>query len=293
MRRKDGFTLIELLVVIAIIAILAAILFPVFASARSKARDAATISNLKQCIMAELQYQEDYDGWNVTYQETYSPWNGWGYLLQPYLKEPDVCYDDQRTVPWTVIDPEGEWAWHTTLAINLCGFANGWCGPIIGDELQYTSDRIAFAVHGDPIGPKPWGNANDIPCWWGDCLSTYGFWSMHYFDQALASCPDTMDDKEYLNDPVDPLGRPGFAYNNLYQAAVDYHHGMLLGAFADGHAKAVQALSVMVPSQNVGGYNACQTSFFNPNGTLAVYQGSTNMDAYMQQFWGQWWNPRF
>src|SRR5580704_3804273 len=59
--RNDGFTLIELLVVIAIIAILAAILFPVFASAREKARQTSCASNEKQLALAFLQYAQDYD----------------------------------------------------------------------------------------------------------------------------------------------------------------------------------------------------------------------------------------
>lgn len=58
---KRGFTLIELLVVIAIIAILAAILFPVFAKAREKARQTSCLSNLKQLDLAFLQYAQDYD----------------------------------------------------------------------------------------------------------------------------------------------------------------------------------------------------------------------------------------
>jgi len=58
---KRGFTLIELLVVIAIIAILAAILFPVFAKVREKARQTSDLSNLKQAILAVVQYNNDYD----------------------------------------------------------------------------------------------------------------------------------------------------------------------------------------------------------------------------------------
>jgi len=58
---RKGFTLIELLVVIAIIAILAAILFPVFAKAREKARQSSCSSNLKQIMLATLQYMQDYD----------------------------------------------------------------------------------------------------------------------------------------------------------------------------------------------------------------------------------------
>src|SRR6184192_1931973 len=59
--KRRGFTLIELLVVIAIIAILAAILFPVFAQARAKARQAACISNLKQLGLGFTMYAQDYD----------------------------------------------------------------------------------------------------------------------------------------------------------------------------------------------------------------------------------------
>jgi prepilin-type N-terminal cleavage/methylation domain-containing protein/prepilin-type processing-associated H-X9-DG protein len=65
--RRTGFTLIELLVVIAIIAILAAILFPVFARAREKARQASCLSNLKQLDLGIQMYLQDYDEKFVTY----------------------------------------------------------------------------------------------------------------------------------------------------------------------------------------------------------------------------------
>ncbi len=60
-RNRGGFTLVELLVVIAIISIIAAILFPVFAKARSKARQTACLSNEKQLALAFQQYVSDYD----------------------------------------------------------------------------------------------------------------------------------------------------------------------------------------------------------------------------------------
>jgi len=92
---RRGFTLIELLVVIAIIAILAAILFPVFAKAREKARQSSCTSNLKQLTLGALQYAQDYDekmvphyvigpGWVPFYR----PYD----LLVPYLKNTQIWF---------------------------------------------------------------------------------------------------------------------------------------------------------------------------------------------------------
>ncbi|HEY3332772.1 MAG TPA: DUF1559 domain-containing protein [Capsulimonadaceae bacterium] len=83
MKRDGGFTLIELLVVIAIISILAAILFPVFAKAREKARQTSCASNMKQLGIAELQYVQDYD---ELYPGSSFYGNGWAYPLYPYVK---------------------------------------------------------------------------------------------------------------------------------------------------------------------------------------------------------------
>jgi len=86
---RRGFTLIELLVVIAIIAILAAILFPVFARAREKARQASCGSNLKQISLGMLMYIQDYDEMFPYYaygSYTVDPWIFWPHQLQPYIK---------------------------------------------------------------------------------------------------------------------------------------------------------------------------------------------------------------
>ena len=83
MSRKSGFTLIELLVVITIIAILAAILFPVFSRAREKARAASCQANLKQIGLAMKMYMEDYDQVNVIHTD--GTWS-WAWLLKPYHK---------------------------------------------------------------------------------------------------------------------------------------------------------------------------------------------------------------
>jgi prepilin-type N-terminal cleavage/methylation domain-containing protein/prepilin-type processing-associated H-X9-DG protein len=89
MRRK-AFTLIELLVVIAIIAILAAILFPVFAQAREKARQASCLSNQKQMGNAVMMYVQDYDETMVCYVNSTS--NYWSMALEPYVKLRKLWY---------------------------------------------------------------------------------------------------------------------------------------------------------------------------------------------------------
>jgi prepilin-type N-terminal cleavage/methylation domain-containing protein/prepilin-type processing-associated H-X9-DG protein len=89
--QRSGFTLIELLVVIAIIAILAAILFPVFAQARDKARQTACLSNMKQASLAIIMYQQDYDeSFPLDDQEylgeVYNYDMSWTKAVQPYVK---------------------------------------------------------------------------------------------------------------------------------------------------------------------------------------------------------------
>src|SRR5262245_57444332 len=90
-RRRKAFTLIELLVVIAIIAILAAILFPVFAQARERARNASCVSNLKQIGTAAMMYAQDYDEQFLPFGVyTGRPSPGtfvyWQTLIQPYAR---------------------------------------------------------------------------------------------------------------------------------------------------------------------------------------------------------------
>ena len=159
-QNRRGFTLIELLVVIAIIAILAAILFPVFAAAREKARQASCTSNLKQIGIAILQYAQDYDELYPAYNQCYcaaggntpaaataavtaSPsWlNGlqgagnpdagwtWSQMIYPYLKSYQVY-----VCPDTSCGNNGPDNLYCTSQINLSG-----ANPVILPSYGYNA----------------------------------------------------------------------------------------------------------------------------------------------------------
>jgi prepilin-type N-terminal cleavage/methylation domain-containing protein/prepilin-type processing-associated H-X9-DG protein len=134
MRRKNAFTLIELLVVIAIIAILAAILFPVFAQAREKARAISCLSNEKQLALGILMYVQDYDDTFPLAFDEAAGWTGtsWPVRIDPYIKNLGVfhCPDDGLNGP-APAPPSYPWE-----GVFISYAVNGYYGPWSGTSFQ-------------------------------------------------------------------------------------------------------------------------------------------------------------
>lgn len=172
MQRKRGFTLIELLVVIAIIAILAAILFPVFAQARTKARQASDMSNVKQTTLAILMYVQDYD----EVMPSAGMWTGgglyypWHVSIVPYTKNIGIFLSPQYAFQWTSVDWPG-WAWEEIAKAGAVRGADGvytwkisyganntddwaWQNTCGGVLQNWTDNSFGFG-HGGPMSP-PW-----------------------------------------------------------------------------------------------------------------------------------------
>ncbi len=151
MEQRRGFTLIELLVVIAIIAILAAILFPVFAQARESARKTSCLSNLKQLGLGLMMYVQDYDevypnatrgsnpngSWGPT-----DAWSGsrifvWGMGISPYVKNTGIfwCPDFRSRWPqveqWATSDPSYYYGQAVGYGLNWTFGSPGYLGKDI------------------------------------------------------------------------------------------------------------------------------------------------------------------
>jgi len=238
-RSSSAFTLIELLVVIAIIAILAAILFPVFAQAREKARAISCIANLKQIGTASKMYEQDYDEsiineWVNTPPDAsdniagFSPGDAhdykryWTYFIQPYIKnwQVTVCPDasDEDGPDWVHNPP------NTRVGAGLCinDLMSGW--DTDGEKVSGVSapaNKVQFAdtmVVGDK---DPWTDSLAGFAKWKNARDVYG--------------PTHMGEGNYFHNE-DRAHWEG----SLVHVPAARHSGFCNVTFFDGHAKAIK-----------------------------------------------------
>ncbi|HLK56741.1 MAG TPA: prepilin-type N-terminal cleavage/methylation domain-containing protein [Chthonomonadaceae bacterium] len=227
-RQRTGFTLIELLVVIAIIAILAAILFPVFAQAREQARKITCVSNVRQLTNAWLMYCQDYDETWVTTGKGYP--NDWdrgncnddgtdsrdaNYLVQPYVKNFNIFFCPDRSIPPNTpafvspINPQGKW---------------------IGYGMNYgpMHNRNGYGLFHVSTSYTP-GN------YWQGCRHYFPGRTLAEFalPAQMVAQIDTNDSPQYTNSPYDQCQSSTLAgcFSEIR------HHGRYSVSFVDGHAK--------------------------------------------------------
>jgi len=226
-KAASGFTLIELLVVIAIIAVLAAFLFPVFATVRERARETSCLSNVKQLALAEYLYVQDYD-------ETffYAPENpprprkrpGWTEMLMPYIKDTKIFSCPSNSDPLI-------WDSHYRFPASPPGSATGWNSP--------TAYRVAygFSDFGPHTDTAPWTLAG-IQSTSELALLTDELYSWNYPTCQVDPEKDTGHLSLYFSRGVngwDFYGKPR-------------HFNGLNFAYADGHAKWCQVSASTQPS---------------------------------------------
>jgi prepilin-type N-terminal cleavage/methylation domain-containing protein/prepilin-type processing-associated H-X9-DG protein len=223
MRRASAFTLIELLVVIAIIAILAAILFPVFAQAREKARQIACLNNLKQIGTGIMMYAQDYD------ETLPSTWMGngagaggdagpapaytWQYMIIPYIKNDQVfiCPSNRFS---------GREFWRPIY--------NG--TPTVSQPLNYTPNRhVIGQLKLDGLSPL---SGIDAP---GSAIMIIEN-KTRWADAAWYHASSTMNSANIMLNWTTSQPEPVITGEGYLQA----HQKMCNFVFADGHAKAMK-----------------------------------------------------
>ena len=251
--RQQGFTLIELLVVIAIIAILAAILFPVFAQAREKARAISCASNEKQMALGVLQYVQDYDeSWPIGLEwagdtggnDTFFYQSAWVGKIQPYIKSLAIfgCPDD----PEAFRNPKHDWS-----SIGISYAANAYTvgtpkgldtirGPFLFDtdgEWTYRNPMTDDGIHSPSetvMLTEKWAADTDLPDGWVNNALDYGW------DEMIFTGPGVVGDPSQLIPNGEAAVKP---YPNGQDGAVSAHHQNRANfAFCDGHVKAMDPI---------------------------------------------------
>ncbi|MCX6379373.1 MAG: prepilin-type N-terminal cleavage/methylation domain-containing protein [Armatimonadetes bacterium] len=186
--KRRAFTLIELLVVIAIIAILAAILFPVFAQAREMARKTSCLSNLKQGGTALMMYAQDYDEqtcpWNTNpSNDANGPLDSDGYttafdrLIQPYMKNGQATGCPSDVTPGTNNFPMGgaravrSWSMPGSMGGNWCTTAPGGVTPARRLADVPETSRTIYMTERDNCAASAgtWSPPTDPRKVWGWC----------------------------------------------------------------------------------------------------------------------------
>ncbi|RYG48514.1 prepilin-type N-terminal cleavage/methylation domain-containing protein [bacterium] len=265
---RRAFTLIELLVVIAIIAILAAILFPVFAQAKRAAKDASSLSGIKQTGLGSMIYSGDYDDSIIMWEyrpptDDYTPWP---ITVFPYTKNTDIFFDPSRTKnvtvpagPWGTGATNG-WGWQVHMAINRQGFASEPGRVRTQNSVQNIAERLAFA--------------------WGE--PQYNFYTGHWFDASKAACPSlanlpTNNDEDW--------------YNMIGRSAVKNHGDGIIGAYADGHAKKVPYKKFMKNVPTFADGPACERSM--TAGDDGTWNTPDDPDNDIARYWGRFWDPNY
>lgn len=243
---KRGFTLIELLVVIAIIAILAAILFPVFARARENARRASCQSNLKQIALGVTMYAQDYDEKlpctrvsSTAYSAT-QPY-AWADNLQPYLRSTQIFQCPSETNS----EGTGVTAWGASPVAYAPGYS---------DYYMNTATRgISDAAFNSPaltvlLGDGDSGNSNNS---YDGCLESWA--DQTAGDSAGAACTAA---EPYITN-LTPAGR--------HLDGANY-------AFADGHVKWLKG-SIMSGTV-INGSSAIGNSLYTTSNGKATFDPS-------------------
>lgn len=228
---RGGFTLIELLVVIAIIALLAAILFPVFARARENARRASCQSNLKQIGLGMTQYIQDYDEMMVpaTYQTPFDPTyatdgRSWVDFIQPYVKSQQIFQCPSASTAALMTTPTGIKSGYAINCYNVNTAAHATTAPPAG---SLGSFNIKLPAVEDAAGTV----------WAAD-----GSWQY----SSMANCPAFMGttNNVSLNTSVTPAQMEA---EGLGFAVIPSRHLETMNVlYVDGHVKAQKPTSMNV-----------------------------------------------